>query len=109
MARKQKRSRRGRDYWTGLVHEFERGNSSQSEFARRHDVNPVTFGAWVRRLRSEGSVPGPPEFVEVVGSTESARAEVVLRFGSVEIEFRTQPRSQVLGKLVREALRARRC
>src|SRR5882762_9113134 len=47
--------RRGRDFWTGLVEEFEVAGAVErhEEFAARHGVLCDTFRRWLYLLRSE--------------------------------------------------------
>ncbi len=47
--------RRGREFWTRLVEEFERGGGGEGhqEFADRHGVECDTFRRWLYLLRAE--------------------------------------------------------
>lgn len=47
--------RRGREFWSGLVEEFEKGGAAErhEEFAGRHGVLCDTFRRWLYLLRAE--------------------------------------------------------
>ncbi len=47
--------RRGREFWTRLVEEYERGGGAErhQEFADRHGVECDTFRRWLYLLRAE--------------------------------------------------------
>jgi hypothetical protein len=50
-----KRRRRGREFWTPLINEFEAGGGSEEYrgFADRHGVRCGSFRGWLYKLRSE--------------------------------------------------------
>ncbi len=49
--------RRGREFWSGLVEEFDREGAAEGheEFATRHGVRCDTFRRWLYLLRAEKS------------------------------------------------------
>ena len=93
--------RRGREFWAGVIAEYERGNLSQAEFCERQGLNVWTFRGWLYRLRSEAP-PEMPRFVEVVGALEAPTPGCIVRIGHTVIEFSALPEPGFLADLVAE-------
>jgi hypothetical protein len=107
MARaKQMGGRLGREYWRGLVAQFESSPLGQAEFATRHGVNLATFRSWLYRLRGEAGETGlglvPASFVEVVagGSANGDEMACSIRVGAAELRFARAPSAGYLAELL---------
>jgi len=100
---KKKTVRRGREYWAGLVGEFESAGLSQSAFCERHEVRESAFRYWLYLLRNEGR--GKPKstgrFVQVVPSKATNGSACRLQLGSVELTFSELPPAGYVGDLLR--------
>ena len=78
--------RRGREFWTSTVAEFERSGLTQESFALRRGVAVATLRKWIYRLRRDRKASVSLVPVRVIASTaptaRSGRDEI-------EIELKT--------------------
>ena len=74
-----RRRRRSREEWTALVAEFEQGQMTQAEFAKRRRVGLGSLRSWIYKLRGEDAEERSDDirFVEVVGVEGGYQAEAV--------------------------------
>jgi hypothetical protein len=103
-----RRRRRGQEFWSRLVAEFQGQELSQVEFARRKRVKLATLRYWLAKLR-ETSQPEPVRFVEVVAAEETAAGDAVrIRLpGGVELQLSSLPSPEYLASLDVALLRSR--
>lgn len=81
--------RRGREFWSEMVTEFERVGGSQTAFARERGLATTSFQRWLRRLRAEAR---PMRFVELAAAVEPPPSTLVrVRLGDVILEFDALP------------------
>ena len=101
---RRSKSGRGRVYWSKLVSEYEEtGATNDQAFAESRGINRATFRAWMYRLRREREegVEEVPRFLEVVGNAGGkVEPAVVLRCGSMKLEFGQLPDAEYLGELL---------
>jgi hypothetical protein len=100
--------RKGREYWQGLVSEFEAAPCRHGEFAARHGVRVDTFRQWLYRVRAQqtsGVIGLAPKFIEVgvAGSKRIAGGGCTVLAGQVEVRFEQTPSAQYLGDLLARA------
>ena len=93
--------RRGRDFWAGMIAEYEREDLSQAEFCESQGLSVWTFRGWLYRLRSEAQRERP-RFVEVVGVVDAPTPGCIVRAGQTQIEFRALPDPGYLAELLAE-------
>ena len=85
--------RRGLDYWSKVVADFEAGNGRETheEFAARRRLNRTTFQKWLYRIRMGRRVPSARAVrllpVEVVGSSTGDRSILVELGGKLALRF----------------------
>ena len=51
--------KRLREYWRGMVDEWQRSGLSAQKFADRHELSAETLRRWIRRFKKETSRPKP--------------------------------------------------
>lgn len=84
-------TRRGREFWQGLISEFERSDVfvDHASFARRHGVRLATFRTWLYRLRAGARRRG--EGVRVLPVTilggRGGGGEVELEVNGIALRF----------------------
>jgi hypothetical protein len=109
-----KRRRRGREYWTRLIGEFEAGGGREEHrrFADRHGVRCESFRRWLYRLRSEAQGrrrPRRPGGAPVVTPTwqlvEIQGRRLGLGEGGFEVELVGDVRLHVPPSFDQDALR----
>lgn len=103
---KQKRGvRRGRDYWSGVVGEFEGSGLTQREFCERRGVRFTAFRNWLYRLDGKPHAPSRRKrqggFVQIVGAASPPNVMCRLRVGRAELVFSELPPAEYLGELLR--------
>ncbi len=106
MSKQQRDVRRGREYWAGLVSEFEGSGLSQREFCEKRGLKFTAFRNWVYRLRSTREVrPGRKRrgggFVQIVAAAPKSSVMCKLQFGRTEWFFSELPPTAYLGDLLR--------
>lgn len=104
-----RRSRRGREYWSRLVAEFQEQDVTQVEFARRKRVKLSTFRFWLAKLRATAQ-PEPVRFVEVVAPEREASGDAPVRLclpGGAELHLASLPPADYLVRLDAELSRER--
>ena len=110
--------RRSRQEWKQIVLEWQRSGLRKAQFARRHGLNPTTFGFWCWTLKADLAAPPPRlqllpvQTVPVAGCTEPMprlqRAIVDLTGGAFRVEFSLDADTRRVADLV-AALRDRGC
>jgi transposase-like protein len=110
--------RRSRQEWKQIVLEWRRSGLRKAQFARRHGLNPTTFGFWCWTLKADlAAAPPrlqllPVQTVPVAGCTEATprlqRAIVDLTGGALRVEFSLDADARSVADLV-AALRERGC
>jgi hypothetical protein len=108
-----KRMRRGREFWTKLVAEFEAGGGKErhESFAGRHGVRRESFERWLYRIRAEKA--GRRWLVKRGRRAPGARASMplvevssaLLGDGRFEIELRSGVRLRVPERFEVDGLR----
>ena len=98
--------RRGRDYWAGVVGEFEGSGLTQREFCEKRGVKFTAFRNWVYRLHGNvGAKPGRKrvggQFVQIVPSSARPGVLCKLQVGRAELFFSELPPATYLGDLLR--------
>jgi hypothetical protein len=98
--------RRGRDYWAGVVGEFEGSGLTQREFCERRGLKFTAFRNWVYRVRGKvGAKPGRKrvagQFVQIVPSSPKPSVLCKVQVGRAEIFFSELPPAAYLGDLLR--------
>jgi transposase-like protein len=88
--------RRSKQEWKQIVLEWQRSGLRKSQFARRHGLNPTTFGFWCWTLKADlATAPPrlqllPVQTVPVAGCAEAMprpqRAIVDLTGGALRVE-----------------------
>ena len=95
--------RQGRDFWAGVVREFEGSGQTHNGFCLSRRLDVGTFRRWLYRLRREGSSrrKGPVlQFLPLVPSSTSS-GPVRVRVGEVELSFAELPTATYLAELLR--------
>ena len=95
--------RRGREFWAGVVAEYEGSGQSHDGFCLSRGLEVGTFRRWLYRLRRKGSGrrKGPVlQFLPLVPSSTSS-GPVGVRVGEVELSFGELPAASYLAELLR--------
>ena len=95
--------RRGRDFWAGVVSEFERTELTQQGFCLSRGLEVAAFRHWLYQLRRErGSGRKKPvvRFVPLIASSVSS-GPLKVRVGEVELSFAELPAASYLAELLR--------
>jgi hypothetical protein len=102
MAKGKSLVRRNREYWTGVVAEFESGSQKQQQFCEQRGLEVGTFRQWLYRLRNEakGKGAGPSRFV-TVRPTMALSGACQLRVGAVTLGFMELPPAKYVAELAR--------
>lgn len=110
--------RRSRQEWKQIVLEWQQSGLGKAQFARRHGLNPTTFGFWCWTLKADVAAAPPRlqllpvQTVPVAGCVEatlrSQRAIVDLTGGALRVEFSLDADARSVADLV-AALRERGC
>jgi transposase-like protein len=110
--------RRSRQEWQQIILEWQQSGLRKAQFARRHGLNPTTFGFWCWTLKADlAAAPPrlqllPVQTVPVTGGTEPMprlqRAIVDLTGGALRVEFSLDADPRSVAHLV-AALRERGC
>jgi transposase-like protein len=110
--------RRSRQEWKQIVLEWQRSGLGKAQFARRHGLNPTTFGFWCWTLKSElAAVPPRLKLLPVhalvpAPDTEAKprdqRAILDVTGQSLRVEFSLDADPRRVAELV-AALRERGC
>jgi transposase-like protein len=89
--------RRSRQEWKQIVLEWQRSGLGKAQFARRHGLNPATFGFWCWTLKSElAAVPkrlkllpvhALPPTRETEAKPRDQRTILDMTGGSLRLEF----------------------
>lgn len=111
-------ARRSRQEWKQIVLEWQQSGLRKAQFARRHGLNPTTFGFWCWTLKADlAAAPSrlqllPVQRVPVVGGTAPTerlqRAIVDLTGGALRVEFSLDADPRHVAEFV-AALRERGC
>src|SRR5919205_1929435 len=89
--------RRSRQEWKQIVLEWQQSGLRKAQFARRHGLNPTTFGFWCWTLKADPDTTPPRlqllpvQAVPVAGyaqvASDAQRAIVDLTGGALRVEF----------------------
>lgn len=97
----RKRSeRKGQEFWTKVVGEFERSSLSQREFCAARRLGLGTFRYWLYRLRRRTEASTGPRFVPLVASNSPLPGSCRIRVGQAELSFSTLPEPKYLAELL---------
>jgi transposase-like protein len=112
------RRRRSRQEWKQIVLEWQRSGLGKAQFARRHGLNPTTFGFWCWTLKADLAAAPPSlqllpvQTMPVAGGMAATqrpqRAIVDLTGGALRVEFSLDADPRGVAELV-AALRERGC
>ena len=104
---KQKRQvRRGREYWSEIVGEFEGTGLTQREFCESRGVKFTAFRNWLyrfggKRRAQSGRKRRDSGFVQIVAAPPKPTVMCKLQFGRTELFFSELPPTEYLGALLR--------